>query len=220
MPAQSISLDNAYNAKLRQMLYDLEHVDIIKHQPEMLGGGSHEYQRYVLSGNSGQYPPVHMLAEYKAMGGALLMEREIGGAMPKKRVKKAVKKMVKKVVKEGSESESDEEKMGGKISRMKKAKKWTDYAEDTAKKALGLAEMAKAMGGKVSRMKKAKKWTNYAEDTAKKALGLAEMAKAVGGAKRPPSERASIVKKVMAEKGISMIQASKYVKEHGLYKPK
>jgi hypothetical protein len=30
--------------------------------------------------------------------------------------------------------------------------------------------------------------------------------------------RAAIVKKVMSEKGLSMIEASKYVKEHGLYK--
>jgi hypothetical protein len=31
------------------------------------------------------------------------------------------------------------------------------------------------------------------------------------------SARASLVKKVMAEKGLNMIQASKYVKEHNLY---
>jgi hypothetical protein len=34
------------------------------------------------------------------------------------------------------------------------------------------------------------------------------------------AERACIVKRVMAEKGLSMIQASKYVKEHGLFKGK
>tara|TARA_R110001632_G_scaffold154191_2_gene272282 strand:- start:6195 stop:7484 length:1290 start_codon:yes stop_codon:yes gene_type:complete len=39
--------------------------------------------------------------------------------------------------------------------------------------------------------------------------------KAVGGGR---SARAAIVKKVMAEKGMKMIEASKYVKEHGLYK--
>jgi hypothetical protein len=32
-------------------------------------------------------------------------------------------------------------------------------------------------------------------------------------------KRAEIVKKVMAEKGLKMIEASKYVKQHGLYKP-
>lgn len=42
-----------------------------------------------------------------------------------------------------------------------------------------------------------------------------QIAKAVGGGR---SARANIVKKVMAEKGMKMIEASKYVKEHGLYK--
>jgi len=37
----------------------------------------------------------------------------------------------------------------------------------------------------------------------------------VGG--RKPSARGAIVKKVMAERGLSLPQASKYVKEHGLY---
>jgi coproporphyrinogen III oxidase-like Fe-S oxidoreductase len=31
-------------------------------------------------------------------------------------------------------------------------------------------------------------------------------------------KRAEVVKKVMKEKGMKMIEASKYVKEHGLYK--
>jgi hypothetical protein len=39
--------------------------------------------------------------------------------------------------------------------------------------------------------------------------------KAVGGGR---AARAAIVKKVMAEKGMKMIEASKHVKEHGLYK--
>jgi hypothetical protein len=33
-------------------------------------------------------------------------------------------------------------------------------------------------------------------------------------------KRAEIVKKIMKEKGLKMIEASKYVKEKGLYKPK
>ena len=37
--------------------------------------------------------------------------------------------------------------VGGKISRSKKASKWTDFAVDTAKKGIGLASMAKALGG-------------------------------------------------------------------------
>jgi coproporphyrinogen III oxidase-like Fe-S oxidoreductase len=31
-------------------------------------------------------------------------------------------------------------------------------------------------------------------------------------------KRAEVVRRVMAEKGMKMIEASKYVKEHGLYK--
>lgn len=41
--------------------------------------------------------------------------------------------------------------------------------------------------------------------------------KLIEGAGRSKSARASIVKKVMAEQGLSMIEASKYVKQHGLY---
>ena len=44
-----------------------------------------------------------------------------------------------------------------------------------------------------------------------------------GGAKKekkPESDRSKIVKQVMQEKGLKLIEASKYVKEHNLYKPK
>ena len=44
---------------------------------------------------------------------------------------------------------------------------------------------------------------------------------ATGGAKKPDGRkrRAEIVKKIMKEKGLKMVEASKYVKQHGLYKP-
>lgn len=45
---------------------------------------------------------------------------------------------------------------------------------------------------------------------------LEERKKTRGGAKKP-NARAEIVKKVMREKGLSMIEASKYVKANGLY---
>ncbi len=51
--------------------------------------------------------------------------------------------------------------------------------------------------------------------TALKKAADKAITKAVGGGR---SARAAIVKKVMAEKGMKMIEASKYVKEHGLYK--
>ena len=43
-------------------------------------------------------------------------------------------------------------------------------------------------------------------------------APAVKGAGRGKSERAAIVSRIMKEKGLNLIEASKYVKEHGLYK--
>lgn len=49
-------------------------------------------------------------------------------------------------------------------------------------------------------------------------VDLMERGKAKGGKKpRKPNARASIVKKVMAERGVSMIEASKIVKAEGLY---
>jgi len=49
--------------------------------------------------------------------------------------------------------------------------------------------------------------------------GTGKKAKRVVGAGDGRRKRAEIVRKVMADKGMKMIEASKYVKEHGLYKP-
>jgi hypothetical protein len=53
--------------------------------------------------------------------------------------------------------------------------------------------------------------SHYAKKKVSKMLG----GSSCGG--RKPSARGAIVKKVMAEQGLSLPQASKYVKEHGLY---
>lgn len=50
-------------------------------------------------------------------------------------------------------------------------------------------------------------------------LGKQKKEKRVVGAGDGRRKRAEVVRKVMAEKGMKMIEASKYVKEHGLYKP-
>jgi len=55
-----------------------------------------------------------------------------------------------------------------------------------------------------------------AMDAVKALISAPHVAKAPR-AKRVPSKRNEIVKRVMAEKGMSMIEASKYVKENGLY---
>jgi hypothetical protein len=99
----------------------------------------------------------------KKKGGAMpCIERKIGGAkmMPLKQVKSEVKslghklsRVVNGVRKAYNKSElvkmlvdKGVEKMaGGKVNRMKKAVKWTKYAEDTAKKGIGLAKEIKGL---------------------------------------------------------------------------
>jgi hypothetical protein len=49
------------------------------------------------------------------------------------------------------------------------------------------------------------------------ALGYGRRRRAPAGANDGRRKRAEVVKKVMSERGISMIEASKYVKAHGLY---
>jgi hypothetical protein len=64
--------------------------------------------------------------------------------------------------------------VGGKINRLKKAKRFTDFAVDTAEKGLGLASMAKALGGAKPKMAKAKAVKAVAPK-AKMAKGSPEM---------------------------------------------
>jgi hypothetical protein len=92
-------------------------------------------------------------------------------------------------------------------------------------------DASKDMGKDAVRRAVAEHKKNQAEEYAeKKKQGYAAMAeeaakKKVGGKQRRapagPSDgrrkRAEIVKRVMAEKGCSMIEASKHVKAHGLY---
>jgi len=179
-------------------------MDLIHHQPEMLGGS--RVAKYALpNGNSAGYPPIQELAELKAMGGKI------------NRGKKAKKHtaFAFDVVNKGLDLAKA---VGGKVSRGKKAKKHSAFALDLANKGLDLA--SKMAGGKVNRLKKAKRWTGFAEDVIKRAIPLGkEIGEMVGKgkAKRAPSARAVIVKKVMKDKGLSMIEASKYVKANNMY---
>ena len=90
-----------------------------------------------------------------------------------------------------------------------------------AKKVQGVSlndaiESTKAIGSKAVKEVK-KRGAKALKEVAADLVGSVKAAavKAVKGGGR--SARAAIVKKVMADKGLKMIQASKYVKEHGLY---
>lgn len=104
------------------------------------------------------------------------------------------------------------------------------YEGEGATPSMGLSQFrgGMAMGQMVGSGKKATKAKEPEPETMSEA-SEEDMAEAVGGAKparkkRAPAgpsdgrrKRAEIVRKVMAEKGLSMIAASKYVREHGLY---
>jgi hypothetical protein len=199
----NIGIDNAYNVPRRARLHELERTDVITHNPQLLGGGP--VRMYALSGNTGAYPlDAERLEALKQMGGASVGKIR---QLKAKKLAPAVQRL----------------DLEGGVNRYKKAKKWTGFAVDTASKGLDLAKKGSEMMGGVNRLKKAKRWTGFAVDTASKGLDLAAKGSNMMGfgelkAKRPPGVRAQIVKQVMEEKGLKMIEASKYVKAHGLYK--
>jgi len=284
MPAHSISFDNAYNKRLRDMLYALEHTDILQHQPEWLGGGSHWPQRHALPGNSGSYPPVEMLAAMKANGGGVVDDVKGYASRLRKHaedfldeVKPIAQRRARKVAKEvrheaneglqklDAHAKAAEKRYlgeegsgpltgrkprttGGKVNRVKKAKKWLGFAADAIHQGVEsgkeinqaiqdaknpmTAAVRKAVLGSGRKPKGAgfgdfmKNVANYALDKGQNVtLGDAVKGyKSMGGGekkKRAPSAaaiaRGKIVQKVMKEKGLKMIEASKYVKQHKLY---
>jgi hypothetical protein len=126
----------------------------------------------------------------------------------------------------------------GKINRLKKAKKWRDFAKDTANDGLDLYERAtdpfkkvKSLfggeiegggnkSGKISRIKKATKWRDFAKDTANDGLDLYERAtdpfkkvKSLFGGdvkpKRAPSQWVQFVKQYAAKNGLPYKDALK-----------
>ena len=86
-----------------------------------------------------------------------------------------------------------------------------DLGMEGGKKKYGVSRFVKDLG-KISKAVGLKQVLKpIAQAATKKAVGKIE------GAGRGRNARAEIVKKVMKEKGLKLIEASKYVKEHGLY---
>lgn len=236
-----LGMNFPYNKELQERNRLLSQMDVITHNPQWLGGG--KLRDYALPGQNGAYPLDRgRLLELQAMGGAFNLTKFLRPTMKVLKSKEAqsiIKPLTDAVIHEGVRYA-----VGGKISRSKKAKKWTNYAVDTANKGLDLASKANQIfGGKISRSKKAKKWTDYSVDTISRGLDLGSKAKNIfgfgelgkpkvtgrkprvpqavntikSGGGRGRAVRAEIVKKIMADKGLGMIAASKYVKEKGLY---
>ena len=107
----------------------------------------------------------------------------------------------------------------GGINRFKKAKKWTGFAADTVSKGLDLGAKAKTLFG-YGEMEGCGLTKGSAEAKERMAKLRAMRVKKPPKVKKPPGERALIVKQIMKERNISMIEASKAVKSEGLYQKK
>ncbi len=216
------------------MLRDLEKVDVINKQPEFFGGGP--VMKYALNGNSGSYPEVGMLAEFTAMGGQMgcggrqNKVRKEGVAKALRTYGRAVKSLGKNVkpIKQALTQKVVETISGApqQSAPMAYAEEVPFFPEVPMKagrqnkvRKEGFAKALRTYGRAVAPLGKNLKpvkqaLTSKAVETIQ---SVNPMMMAGKKAKRPASARAAIVKKVMAEKGMGMIEASKYVKANGLY---
>jgi hypothetical protein len=280
----NIGIDHPFNDARRRHVQMLERTDRLAIRPEvfdyrsMIGGGP--LREYALAGQNGAYPLDDVrLEEYKRMGGRFSLGRtlrQVKEAIPASVCRKAYS-AAKRVVRPAAErlaanyglealvpvgERALDRAVGGKINRLKKAKRWTGFAVDTVSKGLDLGSRAKKLFGYgemegcgarkdlPAGTKDAKDYMDglrsYQDDQSRFVKGskeaIAYMAsirkkrrtkaeldaeraadRAAEGLPprkaRAPNERAGIVKAVMAERGVSMIQASKIVKSEGLYTP-
>lgn len=222
-----LAYDNHYNRRLQDTISQLENMDVLLHQPQMFGGGP--MREHILpSGELGTYPPIEMLAEASAMGGRKFnvtkFLRPTVRALNSKQGRSIIQPITKALVNRAVKTIE-----GGKINRLKKARRWTGYAVDTVSKGLDLGAKAKHLFGMgisqdvakvVRRGKKLAKEPLVQEivSVLRKApvvkQAVAKAKKIVGGGR---GARAEIVKRVMAKEGLGMIAASKFVKAHNLY---
>lgn len=161
------------------------------------------------SGTSAVYP-IYNALEMKAVGGCRCMMSpvvaEVVGSGKKKSVKKVVLKevvpivkdigvmAVKELTKEAIKSAFKPSKSG---SGRRRKKMTTQMQPEPKPDEMSIAIIDE--GGSVDKLKK----------LSKKVISE--------GAKGGKAKRAEIVKRIMQEKGMKMIEASKYVKEQGLY---
>ena len=174
----TLTYDNEYNRRLASILNNFDDIEASRNSPTMIVGGLRP-MRYINSGNT-PYDGREGTANFS---GAIYGGRSSGGATSggyrsggRSSGGRSSGGRNSGGYLSGGEVCEMCDMEGGKVNRLKKAKKWTSYAVDTAKQGM---DLAKAFGG-VNRLKKAKKWTSYAVDTAKQGMDLA---KAFGGKK-------------------------------------
>jgi hypothetical protein len=196
MPPHSISINTPTNARIREIVQNLEQSYAPEPDRFIYGGGrSSEYSQ---PGNQGSYPPVDMLS--------------VGGG-PKKKMRRA-----------GELKDAFDTGLSSVLNPVSKTLKPVAKLAKTMAPlaplllALGEGDMKPAVMKRVIRRKMIE--GGNVKKTAKKSASrvidaLADKAvKKLGGR---ASARGAIVKQVMAEHGLSLPKASAYVKQHGLY---
>jgi len=141
-----------------------------------------------------------------------------------KEVQAVGKELLKEGVKQGTKALIEYATTGaGRKKRAPRKKKGTDLAEvieETKGGKYSVGKFFKDTGKVLGKVAKNPMVKQVGKELLKEGLKQgtkALIASASGAGKGGRSARAEIVKKVMKEKGLKMIEASKYVKEHGLY---
>ena len=194
MPPHSISINTPTNARIRQVVADLEQ-SYVHTQPDQFIYGGGRVEEFAQSGNNGSYPPAYM--------------EHVGG-----NIKKTSKAQAKRII----EAVGDKavKKLGGgpkkKMARASELKDAFDYGlrsvlNPVSKTLKPVAKLAKTVAP-LAPLLLALGEDKMTTKPFKKRI------RAVGGGAK---ERGAIVSKIMKEHGLSLPMASKYVKEHGLY---
>jgi hypothetical protein len=190
-----------YNKELQERNRLLSHMDVITHNPQLLGGG--KLRDYVLPGQSGAYPlDRERLVELQAMGGRQNKVKKTGLAKALRTFGRAVKPLGKTInpLKQALVEEAiGEVQYGGKVKKSGFAKALRTYGR-----------AVKPLGKTINPLKKAL----VEEAIGEIKYGGRKPKKSVGNGR---SARAEIVKKVMKEQGLGMIDASSFVKKNNLY---
>jgi hypothetical protein len=140
-----------------------------------------------------------------------------------KEVQAVGKELLKEGVKQGTKALIEYASGAGKKKRAPRKKKGTDLAEvieETKGGKYSVGKFFKDVGKVGKKIVKNPIVKQVGKELLKEGLKQgtkALIASASGAGKGGRSARAEIVKKVMKEKGLKMIEASKYVKAHGLY---
>jgi hypothetical protein len=143
----NLGIDMPYNVRLREKNRLLENMDVITHNPQLLGGG--RLREYALSGNTGAYPMDRdRLMELKAMGGAKL--RKQGTAKALRTFGRAIKplgKTINPLKKALVEEAIGEIQYGGRANKVKK--------QGVAKALRTFGRAIKPLGKTINPLKKA-----------------------------------------------------------------